>query len=531
MRWSASWLAGGLLVVAPSLFAGDPGGVRVNASTPNEVREWDARIEQLVRQGALRLERTEEDTLLPGRRHQRLDQVHKGVRVEGGQLVRQVGETGEVLSVFGTFFDGMALDVTPAMTTAQARGAVAARIGRDGTILSGPDLTILPTEKNAYVLVYSLVAGGGHDVRRYYVDARSGSLVRDHTVIRKQAAAVGRGTGVLNNPQKMSVASSGGQFVAIDMLRPARITTYDLRGDIFRAGDIIFGGRPPTSADLGTDADNTWTDGPTVDAHSYAGWTYDYFFKRFGRRGWDNADLGIPQYVNPARPAQIFIFGNVVPEFFANAFYCCFGVPSVSFMVYGVGAPPGAFSIGEIKSLAGSLEVVAHEITHGMSDFTNGLGATCESGGLNESFSDQMAVSVEFFQRPSGANYRIGEDVLPNGIRDMGNPRLFGDPDHVSVITECEVHSLAGVPNQAFYLAIEGGQNRTSGLSVQGVGRGNREQVERAFYRAFTLKLVPSSGFVDTANATILSARELFGTNSAAERAITQAWQAVGVIR
>ena len=116
-----SWLAGSLLVVAPGLFAADPRGARVNASAPNEVREWDSRIEQLARQGALRLERTEEDTLLPGRRHQRLAQLHKGVKVEGGQLVRQVGETGEVLSVFGTFFEGISLDVTPAITAAQAQ--------------------------------------------------------------------------------------------------------------------------------------------------------------------------------------------------------------------------------------------------------------------------------------------------------------------------------------------------------------------------------------------------------------------------
>jgi bacillolysin/thermolysin len=317
---------------------------------------------------------------------------------------------------------------------------------------------------------------------------------------------VGRGTGVLNNAQKMSVASSGGQFVAIDVLRPARITTYDMKGNVFRADaalDALFNGVSPPSSDIGADADNVWTDGPTVDGHSYAGWTYDYFFKRFGRRGWNNADLPIPQFVNPARPQDIFLYYNQFPFFFDNAFYCCGGVSNVSFMAYGAGVPVGLFPGGEIKALAGSLEVVAHEITHGVSDFTNGLGVTCESGGLNESFSDQMGVSVEFYQRPSTANYRLGEDVWPNGIRDMAN--------------------------QAFYLAIEGGRNRTSGLSVQGVGAGSREQIERVFYRAFTLKLVPSSGFRDAAAATIVSARELFGASSAAERAVTQAWQAVGV--
>ncbi len=532
MRSSTGWLGACVLAMGPgALAAAESGGVSVNATAPAEVREWDGRIERLAREGALQLVRSEEDTMLPGRRHQRLAQIHKGVGVEGGQLVRQMGETGEVLSVFGTFFEGIDVAVAPAIGAAAARGAVLDRVGKDAVLLSDPELTIMPLEKDFYALAYAVVAAGGHDVRCYYVSARDGQIVRDVSVVWSQTAAVGRGTGVLNNPQKMSAASSGGQFVAIDVLRPARITTYDMRGNINRALAVIFGGVPPAASDIATDSDNTWTDGPTVDAHSYAGWTYDYFFKRFGRRGWNNADLAIPQFVNPARVQDFFIFGSQVPPFFANAFFCCGNVPTLNIMVYGVGAPAGLVPGGEIKQLAGSLEVVTHEVTHGVSKFSNGLGANCEAGGLNESFSDMMGVSAEFYQRPSSANYRLAEDVWPNGIRDMGNPALFGDPDHVSQIRECEVHHLAGVPNQAFFLAIEGGRNRTSGITVQGVGAGSRELVERVFYRAFTTKLVPSSGFVDAANATIVSARELFGATSAAERAVTQAWQAVGVLR
>jgi bacillolysin len=532
MRSSAGGRLGAcLLAIAPGVFAAEPGGVRVNATAPAEVREWDVRIEQLMRQGALRLERSEADTMLPGRRHQRLSQLHKGVKVEGGQLVRQVGETGEVLSVFGTWFEGVDVDVVPAIGAAAARAAVEDKLGRDAAILAEPELTLTTLDKGAFSLAYTLVAGGAPGVRRYWVDARSGQVVRDVSVMKKQAAAVGRGTGVLNNAQKMSAASSGGQFLAIDVLRPVRITTYDMKGNIFRADAIINGAAPPATSDIAADSDNTWTDGPTVDAHSYVGWTYDYFFKRFGRRGWDNADLQVPQFVNPTRPQDVFLYGEVRPQYFGNAFYCCFGVPNVSFMVHGVGLPAGFVPEGAVQSLAGSLEVVAHEFTHGVSDFSNGLGLTCEAAGLNESFSDQMGVSAEFFQRSTTANYRLAEDVWPNGIRDMGNPALFGDPDHVSVATICEEHYLAGVPNQAFFLAIEGGRNRTSGLAVQGVGAANRELIERTFYRAFTTKLVPSSGFVDAANATIISARELFGGNSGAERAVTQAWQAVGVLR
>jgi Zn-dependent metalloprotease len=91
------------------------------------------------------------------------------------------------------------------------------------------------------------------------------------------------------------------------------------------------------------------------------------------------------------------------------------------------------------------------------------------------------------------------------------------------------VHINSSIPNHAFYLAIEGGTNRTSGLGVQGVGAANREQIERIFYRGFTLYLTPSSGFAQARQATLRAASDLFGDSSPAFRAVSQAWTAVGV--
>jgi zinc metalloprotease ZmpA len=76
---------------------------------------------------------------------------------------------------------------------------------------------------------------------------------------------------------------------------------------------------------------------------------------------------------------------------------------------------------------------------------------------------------------------------------------------------------------------FEGGTNRTSGLQVSGVGSGNREQIEKVFYRAFTQLMPAGSTFAVARQATIQAARDLYGVNSAAERAVTQAWTAVGV--
>src|SRR5207249_6326512 len=134
-----------------------------------------------------------------------------------------------------------------------------------------------------------------------------------------------------------------------------------------------------------------------------------------------------------------------------------------------------------------------------------------------------------------GGNYSIGEDVVtPGGLRSMSDPRAYGDPDHYTLrftgtTDNGGVHTNAGIANQAFYLAVEGGTNRTSGLAVQGVGGGNREQIEKTFYRAFTSLLPAQATFAVARAATAQAARDLYGAGSAAERAVTQAWTAVGV--
>jgi Zn-dependent metalloprotease len=92
------------------------------------------------------------------------------------------------------------------------------------------------------------------------------------------------------------------------------------------------------------------------------------------------------------------------------------------------------------------------------------------------------------------------------------------------------VHTNCTIADHAFYLAIEGGTNRTSGLSVQGVGAANREQIEKVFYRGFALLLTSNATFSMARAATIQAARDLYGTGSAPERAVTQAWTAVGVL-
>ena len=210
-------------------------------------------------------------------------------------------------------------------------------------------------------------------------------------------------------------------------------------------------------------------------------------------------------------------------------------------MVYGEGLPPTtSFGGQQWNFLAGSLDVVAHELTHGVTDYSSQLVYANESGALNEAFSDIMGTAVTFYFQQSGtgsgaADYVVANDVVtPGGIRSMENPRALGDPDHYSnrftgTDDSGGVHINSTIVSHAYYLAVEGGTNRTSGLSVQGIGAANREKMEKTFYRAFTQLMPAGSTFATARAATMRSAQDLYGTNSAVERALIQAWTAVGV--
>ena len=167
-------------------------------------------------------------------------------------------------------------------------------------------------------------------------------------------------------------------------------------------------------------------------------------------------------------------------------------------MVYGEGIPPG-YTVGgsEAGFWAGALDIVAHEMTHHITDLTSRLRTHDEAGALNEAFSDIMATSIEFFFQDPGdgplkADYLIGEEVadpLIAGInRSLEDPQRFGDPDHLSKrvtgsADNCGVHTNSLIASHAFYLAVEGGTNRTSGVTVQGIGRAQQHQMTEVLPR------------------------------------------------
>jgi len=540
-------VAGLLALAAVVVTAPRPAGqvsslaVAVGMDNIDRLRDWDVRVNQLARTGDLQVRDEHQDTLLPARRHERLRQVYHGVPVWGGDVARQ-SERGVTVSIFGSLYDGVAVDTDPRLLPEEARDIISRLSGVDmGTRLPQP--LILPLPGGGYALTYRDQAISVNEASVYFIDAMDGSLRLKYNLFENQSAVV-TGMGVLSDSKKVSVRSTAGTFMADDQLRPPALQTYDMRGSINAALNALNGFTSLTPANLAQDPSTTWLDGANVDAHAYEGFTYDFFFKRFGRQGLDNHNTRLIGMTHTVRPQDIFTApSSILGLFYINAFYCpdC-GRDGLGMMVFGEGGGPATFISGSVRftvrNFAGSLDVVAHELTHGVTAFSSNLLSLNEAGALNEAFSDMMGTSVEFSVKPAAANYMMGENltsvVVAGFQRSLADPLSLGTPDNYAIrlldaADNGEVHANSTIPSHAFYLAIEGGTNRTSKLAVTGVGAANREQIEKIFYRGFTQLLPSNATFATARAATIQAARDLYGVGSAPERAVIQAWTAVGV--
>ena len=183
------------------------------------------------------------------------------------------------------------------------------------------------------------------------------------------------------------------------------------------------------------------------------------------------------------------------------------------------------------------LEVIGHELTHGVIDAEAALVYSGQSGALNESFADVLGILVKQWklrQTSSEASWLIGEGLLAKGVkgvalRSMKAPgtayddaRLGKDPQPATmkgyVQTEEDnggVHINSGIPNHAFYLAAV----KLGGYAWEKAGR--------IWYHALCNTLSRKSDFAGAAQATAMSAGVLFGAS--AESVVRSVWAEVGV--
>lgn len=251
----------------------------------------------------------------------------------------------------------------------------------------------------------------------------------------------------------------------LDSARDRR--TFDGQGGTFLPGTLVRSEDDANSAD------------PVVNAvHSNTGRVYDYYLAMFGRDSLDGHGMPIISTVH---------YGQQIN----NAYWD----PWLEQMIYGDGDGVRFGPLGD------ALDVVAHELTHGVTEHSAGLAYQGQSGALNESFSDIFGLLID------ADNWELGEavytpDVPGDALRSAADPTRYGDPGVWGEYLRTNfdnggVHSNSGIYNKIAY---------EIGTTI------GRTKTAHIFYRTLTQKLTGFADFIVTRDLTIQACDELIGS-------------------
>ncbi len=365
--------------------------------------------------------------------NKKLKQFYKGIPVEFGELVI-TSKNGNISTINGNYVPIKNFDITPEISKSQALDFVLNKINaekyawedsefenlnknlqnnQEATYYPKGELVIIDKnifdDINEIKLAYKFEIYALHPLSRayYYIDANTGDLLFEDSIIKH---VEGTTSTRYSGTRTIETQQIGSIYRLRDYSRGNGIETFNMQN----------GGSYTNAVDY-NDNDNNWTtsefhnsnkDDAALDAHWGAEKTYDYFYNQHNRNSYDNQGSKLINYVNANLPLINSNYQNN-----DNAFW------NGQFMTYGT----GQFSFDALTSI----DVIAHEIGHGVCSSTANLVYQNESGAINESLSDIWGAMVEFYAAPEKQTYLIGEDIIYVGgaLRNMANPNARNQPD------------------------------------------------------------------------------------------------------
>ncbi|GAA2323932.1 M4 family metallopeptidase [Streptomyces kunmingensis] len=433
-----------------------------------------------------------------GTTHTRYERTYDGLPVLGGDMVVHETKSGSREGV--TRATSKSIDVTTAGASLKAAPSGARKVVWAAT----------GTPRLAYEKVVTGTQKDGTPSKLHVItDAATGKKIFEYDEIH-----TGTGESAYSGSVEIGTTKSGSSYSLTDATRGGH-STYDLKNGSSGKGTLF------------TDADDKWGDGTTndaatagVDAAYGAQETWDYYKNVQGRSGINGDGKGAYSRVH---------YGNA----YVNAFWddSCFC------MTYGDGE-------GNKNPLT-SLDVAAHEMSHGVTSATAGLVYSGESGGLNEATSDVFGASVEFYADNSEdvGDYLIGEKIDINGdgspLRYMDKPSKDGASLDAwkTGAGNVDVHYSSGIANHFFYLLSEGSGKKTingvaydsptsDGSTVTGIGR---DKAEKIWFKALTTYFTSNTNYAAARTGTLSAAKDLYGADSAEYKGVDAAWAGVNV--
>ncbi|MEU9289842.1 M4 family metallopeptidase [Streptomyces sp. NPDC048275] len=437
----------------------------------------------------------------------RFQQQHDGVPVFGAEYAVQTEASGDgdgdgqqVTSATGTLYTDLTVSTTPKVTeaTAQKRLFVLDRTlsAVEGARTTAHGLTVLPDSQGGRLTWHFTVTGArkdGSPVRQEsYVDARVGGIALSYNNIDAADAAPATATGVRVDGSEVQLDAdrqTDGSYALVDSTRDmyattgGQIRTYDA---LRKSYSLVAYGPVTEDVPVVTSStgrfDGAHTTSGAVDAHVNAAKVYEFYKNEIGRDGIDGKGGTIYSVVNVASNGKDY----------ANAFW------DGTKMVYGhMGGVP----------LSVSLDVVGHEMTHGVTEHSAGLVYLNQSGALNEAISDYMGNAMET------ADKGIAMDDPTSGL--VGEYLCNG----TGTLEDCALRDLndgrnAQTDYEPITLDIDNGGVHYNSTIVGGALWDMRKNIDteladQIVYRAAQNYLTPLSGFTDMRNAVTLAAKSL----------------------
>lgn len=420
--------------------------------------------------------------------HQREQQYYKGLPIFGAELVHHY-KSGNYENTTGQMVSEPNIKIVPTIDKIQALETAKAYFKNIDK--NNVNLVIFPGE-DGHHLAWQIEQLDSHEQWNVFVDAHNAKIL-DYF----NSVSQGIGAGLDGRDKNIPTNYEFDSYVLKE--KTGKLSTYDMQHCYFCNGKLM------------KSIDDYWTDSAAVDAQDYAYKILNVLKNEFKRDSFD--DKGTPLKVSVHKLTNYVQAEWSLPN---NLYF-------------------GDGNQNDSTFLSGALDVVAHELFHGITAYTSKLIYRNESGALNESFSDIFGTYMEYKLQPKKFDWLIGEDVwtpaiAADALRYMQNPTMDGiSKDHYSeryIGKEDEggVHINSGIVNLAFYLLAQGGKHpRLPSIEVTGIGI---EQAAHIFYNAFTNYLTSNSNFKDAKKACLMVAQK---HGSKFVQAVDMAWKAVGV--
>lgn len=344
---------------------------------------------------------------------------------------------------------------------------------------------------------------------RYFIDAKTGAILEKYNAAKHDGGVTGQGIDLNGVNRTLNVFLENNVYYMLDVSR-AMFKSSDPnnpKGIILSLNNKYTDLNQQSNPTVFQNYNNQWSDPAAVSIHYSMGQVYEYYRTTHGRNSIDNNGMNIVSVIHVTSQGQGY----------DNAYW------NGQFMVYGDG---GTY----FKPLPGALDVVAHEMTHGVVEFTVGLEYKFQSGALDEAFADWGGAMVD------RDNWLIGEKIVklqhyPSGaMRDMENPHNGGTkndhywlPAHMNEYQEMDISDDNGGVHVNCGII-----NKVTSLIGNAIGK---DKLEKIYYRVLANRyLNKQSQFVDMRLAAIKSATELYGASSNETNAVRTAFTAVGLL-